>query len=733
MPIRLTVLLSIFAADPLTAAGPVSFARDVAPILSRAGCNAGACHGNFNGKGGFRLSLRGQDPAFDFARLTRDMLARRVDPTDPDASLVLQKASGKVSHEGGMRFGTVSPEYKTVRAWIAAGCPDDTAVSPKLTALTVAPGPRVLVDPADRVQLSVAATFADGSTRDVTTQIAVEQNNIGVAKVTLAGEVVRQRFGETLVIVRYLTKMVPVRIAFIPNRPVPAMPPSDHPIDKALFEQFVALRLRPSDLCSDDVFLRRAFLDTTGNIPTAAEARAFLADANPDKRTKLIDDLLTRPEFAENWAAKWSDLLRNEEKSLDKKGTQAFSRWLRAWFAEDKPLTELARVVLSGRGSTYANPAANFYRAVRDPYLRAEAAAQVFLGVRVGCARCHNHPFDRWTQDDYHRFAAAFARIDYQVLENKRKDSLDKHEFVGEQVVIAKRSGSLPHPRGGVAEPKRLGAAPITSDDPLGAVADWVASPDNPYFAKAQANRVWLHLFGKGLVDPNDDFRTTNPPTHPAVLDLLTKKFAAGGYRLKPLVRFIMTSRAYQLSSTPNESNAADESYLSKAIIQPLKAEQLLDALSRAMDVPVKFSGYPLGTRATQVAAPMQSGSAKRFGSAGGAERFLKVFGKPERLLTCECERNEDAGMMQSFQLITGELLNGLLREKENRIGKLMAANASPTQMLDDLYVATLSRPPTASEAAGLLDYVEKAKNKRTAWEDVAWGLVNAKEFLLRR
>jgi hypothetical protein len=733
MPRIFAVLFPLTLSGPLSAAEVPSFTRDVAPIFSRAGCNAGACHGNFNGKGGFRLSLRGEDPAFDHARLTRDMHARRTDPANPDASLVLQKASGKVPHEGGVRFDAKAPEYATLRSWIAAGCPDDTATSPALTDLIVTDGPRVLVDPADRVQLKVSATFADGSTRDVTEQIAVEQNNIGVAKVTPAGAIVREQFGETLVLVRYLTKMVPVRVAFIPNRPVPVMPAADHAIDKLVFGQLAALRLQPSELCSDDVFLRRAFLDTTGTIPTAGEARRFLADADSDKRTKLVDELLARPEFAEVWAAKWSDLLRNEEKSLDKKGTHAFSRWLRAWFAEDKPLTDLAREVLAGRGSTYANPAANFYRAVRDPYARAEAAAQVFLGVRVGCARCHNHPFDRWTQDDYHRFAAAFARVEYQVLENKRKDDLDKHEFVGEQVVVARRTANLPHPRGGTAEPKLLGAAPTGGDDPLTQVAEWVANPENPYFAKAQANRVWLHLFGKGLVDPNDDFRTTNPPSHPAVLELLAKRFATDGYRLKPLVKFVMTSRTYQLASTPTESNAADETYFSKALVRPVAAEQLLDAIARALDAPAKFGGYPTGTRAVQVAAPMQTGSERRFGKAGNAERFMKVFGKPDRLLTCECERNEDAGMMQSFQLITGELLNGMLREKDNRIGKLLAANASPTQMLDELYSATLSRPPSASEAAGLLDYVEKAKDKRAAWEDVAWGLVNAKEFLLRR
>ncbi len=731
----LLAVATLGCASRLSAAEPVSFQNDVMAVLSRAGCNAGACHGNLNGKGGFRLSLRGQDPAFDLAALTRDMLARRTDPADPAESLILQKPTGRVPHEGGVRFSVLSPEYAILRDWIAGGCRPDPDSVPRAVKLDVTPAGGVLIDPADRVRLSAVAHFSDGSKRDVTALATFETTNVGVAKVRPTGEVVREQPGELVVLVRYLDLQVPVRLAFLPARPVPDLSgvPVQNEIDRLMLAQWKELRLAPSELCSDSVFVRRAYLDACGITPTADEVRAFLADTRADKRARLIDQLLARPEFAAYWAQKWSDLLRNEEKSLDKKGVQVFHRWIKGWIADDKPLTEFARAILSARGSTYANPAANFYRAVRDPYSRAESVAQVFLGLRVSCAKCHNHPFDRWTQDDYHRFAALFARIDYRVLANDRKDKFDKHEFVGEQVVFTDPDKELKHPRGGAAAPKFLGAeTPDLSGraDRLGALADWVAAPANPFFAKAQANRVWYHLFGRGLVDPDDDFRTTNPPSNPALLDHLTRTFAAGGYRLKPLVRYVMNSRTYQLSAAPNDSNAGDDGHFARAAVRPLEAEQLLDALTGVFGVPVKFPGYPEGMRAGEVPAPPQSG---RRGADNMGTRFLKVFGKPDRLLTCECERTEDAGMLQAFQLLTGELLHALLRDPDNRIGKLIAAGKTDAAMLDEFYLRALARYPTETERVRLLAYVGGSKDRRAAWEDVVWGLVNAKEFLLRR
>ncbi|MFO0936611.1 MAG: DUF1549 and DUF1553 domain-containing protein [Gemmataceae bacterium] len=718
---------------PWAAAGESSpsFRHDVSAVLSRAGCNSGACHGNLNGKGGLKLSLRGFDPAFDLSALTRDMLARRVDWAHPDESLVLQKATGRVPHEGGIRFASDSVEYRAVRNWIAVGCPNDLSSAPALLKLEVENPTRVLVDPVSQTTITARATFTDGTVRDVTTLAAFDTNNVGVARISPDGVVTRLMPGEVVVSVRYLDRQAPVRIAFVPNRPIPTFSDVSHPLDQKAYEQFTALRLRPSERSTDEMFLRRVYLDALGLIPSVDEAKAFLRDRDPDKRTKLIDALLARPEFAEHWTQIWSDLLRNEEKSLDQKGTHVFHAWMKAWFDADRPLNEFARTILAGRGSTYETPGSNFYRAIRDPYSRAESVAQVFLGVRISCARCHNHPFDIWTQDDYHRFAAVFAGVDYRVRTNNRKDNLDKHEFIGEQIVFSNRQAKLNHPRGGTAEPKLLGAVAVPGDS-LGRFADWVADAHNPFFARAQANRVWLHLTGRGLVDPNDDFRDTNPASHPAVLNHLADVFAANGFRLKPLVRHIMTSQTYQISSTPNETNAGDDVYHSKAAIAPLKAESLMDALSRGLDASFQYTGYPAGTRAGQIVAMPQTG--RRFAKSNGdAERFMRTFGKPERLLTCECERSEDAGMMQAFSLMTGDVVNGLIKQDSNRIGKLLASKAAPAEILNELYLGILTRYPSSKEATSLLNYVAAQPNPRAAWEDVAWSLVNSKEFLLRR
>jgi hypothetical protein len=729
------VALAALGCAPRLPAADVSFTNDVMAVLSRAGCNSGACHGNLNGKGGFKLSLRGQEPADDLRTLTRDQFARRVDPANPGQSLLLQKAAGQVPHEGGTRFLPTSPEYAAVRAWVAAGCRPDPAETPRVVGLDVTPLREIAVAPADRVKLSAIARFSDGSRRDVTGLATYELNNVGVVKVLPTGEAVKEMDGEAVVLVRYLDKQVPVRLAFLPDRPAPdySKLPTRHPIDKLVLAQLKEVRLAPADLCSDEVFVRRAYLDACGMIPSADEARRFLADRSPDKRDRLVDELLARPEFAEYWAQKWSDLLRNEEKALDRKGVQVYYRWIKGWIADDKPLTEFAAAVLAARGNTYENPPANFYRAVRDPYQRAESAAQVFLGLRISCAKCHNHPFDVWTQDDYHRFVALFARIDYRVGENGKKDNLDKHEFVGEQSVLVKHDGELPHPRGGDAAPKFLGAKTpgLSGDaDRTAAVAAWVADPKNPFFAKAQANRVWLHLMGRGLVDPVDDFRASNPASNPPLMDHLAKAFVEGGYRIKPLVRHVMRSRTYQLASVADGPTGADETHFARALVQPLEAEQLLDALASVFGVPVAFPGYPAGLRAGQLPAPVQAG---RRQTATTGSRFLKVFGKPDRLTTCECERSDEPGMIQAFQMLTGELLTGMLREPDNRIGKLLAAKADDGVVLDELYLAAISRRPSAAERAKLLGYVGAATDRRAAWEDVAWGLVNAKEFLLRR
>jgi hypothetical protein len=732
---RFAAVLVVAASAGPASAQPVSYERDVAAVISRTGCNSGACHANLNGKGGLKLSLRGEDPAGDHAVLTRDMLARRTDPHRPDDSLMLLKATGGVPHEGGVRFSRTSPEYAALRAWIAAGCPSDVGSGPRLSRLEVTPASRILVDPADRFAVKVTAHFADGANRDVTGLASFEFTAVGVARITPAGEVVREQFGETVLIVRYLNEVVPVRVVFLPDRPIPDVRsfPADHPIDRLVLAQLRAMRLAPAPPAADHVFLRRAYLDALGVLPTVDETTAFLADPRPDRRERLVDALLARPEFAEYWAQKWSDVLRNDEKALDRKGVAVFYRWIAAQLAADRPLTEFARDVLAARGSTYAHPPANFWRAVRDPLQRAESVAQVFLGVRIACARCHNHPFDRWTMDDYYGFAALFSRIDYRVLSNARRDDLDKHEFVGEQVVFQMRDGEMISGRTKLpAAPRLLNGTVLPADaDRLTAAAEWVTAPDNPFFARAQVNRVWLHLMGRGLVDPNDDFRATNPPSNPELLDWLARDFAANGARLKPLVRRIMTSRTYQLAATTRDAAVmADDLHHSHALVTSLEAEQLLDALSQVLGAPVRFAGYPTGLRANQIPAPPQTG--RRF-QAGMGDQFLKTFGKPERLLTCECERSDDPGLLQAFQMITGDVVNQLLRDPDNRIGRRLSAGTADAALLDEFYLAALCRRPTDAEARRIRAYLATAPDRRAAWEDVAWALVNSKEFLLRR
>jgi hypothetical protein len=477
------------------------------------------------------------------------------------------------------------------------------------------------------------------------------------------------------------------------------------------------------------------YLDVLGVLPTVSETRAFLADADPEKRVKLIGRLVERPEFADAWALTWSDLLRNEEKVLDAKGTRVFHTWIRDQFAANVPLNEFARSVVSGRGSTYADPPANYYRALRDTYARGEATAQVFLGVRLQCARCHNHPFDRWTQTDYHEWAAFFNRVQYRVVSNNRRDGFDQHEFAGEQIVWMDRTGELTNPRTSQpTPPKFLGddkPAPVASDtDRLQILADWVADPGNPFFAKAQVNRVWFHLFGRGLVEPNDDFRAANPPSNTELLDALAADFAAHKFDLKHLVRLILNSQAYQLSAGTDDTNREDTINFSHALIQPLKAESLLDAFSRVLEAPVKFDGFPLGTRATEL-PDAQSGAHGVLPGAG--PRFLKAFGKPDRLLSCECERGEETTLVQAFQLLTGGLLHQMLTRPDNRLGRLIKEGKDDAVIVEELYVAALCRAPTEREKAGAIDLVARSKDRRAGLEDVAWGVLNAKEFLLRR
>jgi len=739
-------------------AGEVSFTADVMAVLSKAGCNMGACHGNANGKGGFKLSLRGQDPEFDYQWLTRESDGRRINLLEPERSLILLKPTGQLSHQGGVRFEPGSLEYQMLHDWIVAGAPGP-GNEPTVKSLSVVPCDSVLVEPAESLQLSAIAQFSDGSERDVRELATYELSNLSAA-VDRAGRVRRQKFGEITVVVRYLDQQVPVRLAFVPARKdfVWSEPAENNFIDALVFRKLQTLRINPSYLSSDSIFVRRAYLDAIGLLPTADEARQFVADTTPDKRDRLVEQLVARPEFAEHWALKWSDILRNEEKVLDAKGVEAFHGWIRDSIAEGKPLDQFVRELIRARGSSYKVPAANFWRANRDSATRAETTARIFLGARLQCARCHNHPFDRWTQDDYYAWAALFSRIDYEIVENNRRDRLDKNEFIGEQLILIKDGGGMRDPRSGrFVWPKLLGDRPLgpgSYHDRLTPLAVWLTSPDNPTFAQVQANFVWYHLLGRGIVEPIDDFRVTNPATNPALLDALARHFVDSGYQLQQLVSTILRSRTYQLAAEPNATNREDEGNFSRALVYRLPAEKLLDAQTRVLDTPTTFAGYKRGLRAGQIPGVQRVRPRDEPPAAG--DRFLKTFGKPERLLACECERSNETTLSQAFMLIGGDL-NERLQRPDNRLARLLESGRTLEQIVDELYWAALSRPPTGAEHAAAREYLGDAtgtsfRADQLAWsrlfaqlgweelhderfsrvQDLAWALLNSKEFVFR-
>ncbi len=724
-----TVAPQPHAAVPATA----SFRSDVMAVLSKAGCNAGPCHGNASGKGGFKLSLRGEDPEADYVALTRDVFGRRVNPIEPDSSLILLKPTTRLAHGGGKRFDRDSLEYAILRRWIAGGAVKRSDAA-DVVSLKVTPAEKIVVEPETTVALDATASLDDGSVRDVSSLAVYEPTRTGVT-ISHDGVVSASEPGEVTVLVRYLHVQVPVRLAFIPARPGFAWPdvePRNY-VDQWIFAKLKTLRTRPSPKASDAVFLRRAYLDLLGILPTAAEAEAFVADAACDKRTRCVDTLLQRPEFADFWALKWADLLRNEEKALDRKGVELFYRWIRDGIARGKPLDVFVRDMLTARGSTYQNPAANFYRSLRDTRERGETVAQVFLGTRLLCAQCHNHPFDRWTQADYHDWSDLFARVRFKVLENRYPDSLDKHGFLGEQIVYFARDGEAKNPRTGQdAQPRFLGAAkPVSPEvDRLAALARWLTSPENPRFARAQVNRIWYHLMGRGLVDPVDDFRATNPPSHPELLDALTRDFIEHGFDLRHMIRVIMNSHAYQASSLPDETAIDDEVNYSHCIVRRLGAEETLDALCEVAGAPLDFQGYPEGIRAGQIPG-VQAVNVRRRGTGSG-ERFLRIFGKPERLLATEEERSCQTTLGQALQMITGPAITELLRRDGNRLDQWIAAGLSPEAIIDDLYWTALTRAPTTAEKDAMVRHVETATDRRAALEDLSWAVMNAKEFVMR-
>lgn len=732
MRATLAIWWLIGGAAATAAERPVSFRTDVMAVLAKAGCNQGTCHGNARGKGGFQLSLRGQDPANDFLVLTRDWLGRRANPSVPEQSLLLLKATMQVPHEGGRRFTVDSPEYAILRDWIARGLPADGPRAPQLVGLDVAPTEILRTAPDWKVALTVRARFSDGTTRNVSSAAVYETGNQQL-EVSYDGEVRGLAATETVVLVRYLDQQVAVRVIFIPQRPAVAeFPPVVNFIDEHVFDKLRRLHLPPAATCDDATFVRRSTLDVIGTLPTADEAQRFLADPAPDKRTQWVEALLERPEFAEWWALKWADMLRLEEKTLDRKGAQVFHAWLRQAFTEDRPLDQLVHELVSAQGSTYEDPPANFYRALRDPFTRGEAVGQLFLGVRLQCAKCHNHPFDRWSQDDYYGWASVFGSIDYKILENRRTDTNDKHEFDGEQVVFLNPTETAVDPRTGKPRAARwLGAeskAP-KSADPLVAFGDWLTRPDHDRFTQTLVNRVWRHLMGRGIVEPVDDFRATNPPSHPELLQSLANHFRSNGTRLKPLVRTIVLSQTYQRSSEANDLNRDDETNYAVAIVRRLTAEQLADGVAQATGVPFEYAEIPVPTRA--IAVPGVGAMLRRRGKPTVGDETLRLFGRPQRLQSCECERSDETTLAQAFWFLSGPLAQKMTTDPGNRAARL--SKHPPEEAIRTLYWHALARPPANEELRDLTAYVTKQSDRTAALQDVLWAIVSSPEFVFRR
>ena len=718
MPRNLLALLaSAFAVPAAAGDAPASFRRDVLPVLTRAGCNAGACHGTPSGKNGFRLSLRGYDPTLDLFTLTREAAGRRVDRLDPSASAILVKATAAAPHEGGKRFDRDSPEYRLLHDWIARGAEDDAASPPVHLELT--PADAILDEPVREQPLRVIARFGDGSNRDVTHLARFAVADEAIAEVS--GGMVRCRQpGEAAVTAEYMGRMAVALVLF--RGPSPARtwadPPAVNFIDSHVFAKLRKLRVEPSPLSTDEEFVRRVYLDAIGRLPTPEAVRTFLTDRDPNKREQLIDSLVERPEFADWWGLKWADRLGVNQRFVGKIGAIKYGEWVRQQIAGNVPEDELARRVLTATGGNYSSPPAGFYRRLRDPGMRAEEVAQLFLGVRMQCAKCHNHPGERWTQDDYYGLAAFFARVSY------RDGPFFLQLYDKEETVLANRTGEAVHPRTGATVPPILpGGTPASipaGEDRRVAFARWLTASDNPFFARAAANRIWFHLFGRGIVEPVDDARITNPPSHPALLDSLANELKAHGFDRKHLIRTIMRSRTYQLSSKPMPTNAADERNYARYPVRRLAAEQLLDAVSDATGVPERFPSLPAGTPA----ARLPDGEYKH--------PFLEAFGRPARAMACECERDPDTALGQALHLIGGATVDTKVRHDAGRAARLAASALTPEAIADELFLATLSRRPTDVERAAVVKRLTVSSDRRAAVEDVLHALVNHPEFLFQ-
>ena len=668
-----------------------SFEYDTLVALSKQGCNAGACHGSPSGKGGFRLSLRAFDPELDKLTLIHEDFGRRTNPLNPDESLLLLKPAMKVPHGGGLKMRPTDPAYAIIRDWIAEGCRLDAPERARCVKLEVfPPSGRLLKRPAHTQQLSVLAHFSDGSVRDVTQLAVYSSSDEAVAAVDERGFVVGKDRGEAAILVRYLEHIESCFITFI--RDVDGYqwsnPPTHNYIDELVDAKLRQLQYLPSAVCTDEEFIRRVYLDVIGVLPTIEEVQAFLADGAADKRAKLVDALLARPEYAKFWALKWGDLLRLTSKQVGGDAVHKYHRWVERAITENMPYDKFAHELLTASGSTHTSPTANFYRTAADPNDCVETISQVFMGARLQCAKCHNHPFERWTQDNYYGMAAFFNRV-----QRKKTPKPD------EMFIWVSQSGEVTQPRTGKQmKPWLPGDGDVENaqvDDRRELFAAWLTRPDNPFFGRIEVNRIWSHLLGRGIVDPPDDFRDSNPPSNAALLDALAADFVKSGFDRKHVIRTILNSRTYQSSFEPNQFNQDDVKYFSHYQPRLLSAEQLLDAICEVTSLPESFAALPPGTKATQLPSPDLVN-----------HEFLKIFGQPERQTVCQCERSSESNLGMAIQFFNGPLIYNKLRDGNNRFRKLLAENKPDAEIITQLHLAAVNRPPTSKELEATIQHI---------------------------
>ena len=713
-------ILFLLCAGALSAADApkVTFLRDVAPILNKVGCTSGPCHGAAKGKNGFKLSLRGYDPQFDYEALLYDLSGRRFNRADPGRSLMLAKPTQQVAHGGGLRFEIGSPYYQTIYNWIAQGVPFGDPSKDSVRRLEVEPKEMFMKSPGETMEVKVSAAFAGGGQRDVTGLAVVESNVPDVAAVTDAS-VKGARIGEATLMVRYQGTFTTVPVTVLNPKPGFAWKPlpQNNYIDRLIDAKLERLKIQPSPVADDATFLRRVSLDLKGQLPAPEEIQAFVSNSSRTKRAELIDKLIASPAYVDHWTLKWGDLLQNSRKYLGEKGAFEFREWIRESIAENKPYDRMVREMLMARGSSYDNPAANFYRVTRDPKPTMEKTTQVFLGVRMVCAQCHDHPFERWTQTQYYQMAAFFSAV-----------GLRPGYEVGEEILYdQRRDYDMKYPKDGrVMNPAFIlpatwsgTGAPPTDAGRRQAYAEWLTARDNPFFAKSTVNRVWSYFFGRGIIDPVDDIRASNPPSNPALLDALAKDFLDHNFDLRLLMRTIANSRAYQASVATNEWNEKDGENFSHAMPRRLSAEELMDALAQATGVRPVLPEAPPDTRAEQVTDPHI-----------GKDGFLDLFGRPARESSCECERRYDLSLPQALNLVNGKNISDAVADANGRVAKAILSGRSDRDVVTELYLASLSRLPAAGELESGIHYLQGGSGRAARAQDLLWALVNSKGFL---